>query len=121
MDTILKPEHIQKYYGNEGGLTKSIKDISFSEEAGEFLGIFRRENLGFVFQNFNLLDTLIISENIASTLSINKIEPRITEMAKSLSILDGISKLILLRPIINIYQFCQKGARFIFTLLPIHI
>lgn len=92
MDIILKPEHIQKYYGNEGGLTKSIKDISFSEEAGEFLGIFHKENLCFVFQNFNLLDTLIISENIVSTLSINKIEPRITEMAKSLNISDILNK-----------------------------
>ena len=140
MDTILKLEHIQKYYGNEGSLTKAIKDISFSVEAGEFLGImgasgsgkttllncistidtvsaghiylegkdvtelkpkklakFRRENLGFVFQDFNLLDTLTISENIALALSINKvpvneIEPRITEMAKSLNISDILNK-----------------------------
>ena len=110
MNTILKLEHIQKYYGNEGNITKAIKDISFSVEAGEFLGImgasgsgkttllncistidtvsaghiflegtditeikpkflarFRRENLGFVFQDFNLLDTLTISENIAKS------------------------------------------------------
>lgn len=140
MDTILKLEHIQKYYGNEGSLTKAIKDISFSVEAGEFLGImgasgsgkttllncistidtvsaghiyldgkdvtelkpkklakFRRENLGFVFQDFNLLDTLTISENIALALSINKvpvneIEPRIIEMAKSLNISDILNK-----------------------------
>ena len=31
---------------------------------------FRRENLGFVFQDFNLLDTLTISENIALALTI---------------------------------------------------
>ena len=43
MDTILKLEHIQKYYGNEGSLTKAIKDISFSVEAGEFLGIMVRK------------------------------------------------------------------------------
>ena len=30
MNTILKLEHIQKYYGNEGNITKAIKDISFS-------------------------------------------------------------------------------------------
>ena len=113
MDTILKLEHIQKYYGNEGSLTKAIKDISFSVEAGEFLGImgasgsgkttllncistidtvsaghiyldgkdvtelkpkklakFRRENLGFVFQDFNLLDTLTVRENIVLALSL---------------------------------------------------
>ena len=34
MNTILKLEHIQKYYGNEGNITKAIKDISFSVEAG---------------------------------------------------------------------------------------
>ena len=34
---------------------------------------FRRENLGFVFQDFNLLDTLTISENIALALTINKV------------------------------------------------
>lgn len=27
MNTILKLEHIQKYYGNEGNITKAIKDI----------------------------------------------------------------------------------------------
>ena len=32
MNTILKLEHIQKYYGNEGNITKAIKDISFSVE-----------------------------------------------------------------------------------------
>ena len=37
MEPILKLEHIQKYYGNEGNITKAIRDISFSVEAGEFL------------------------------------------------------------------------------------
>ena len=39
MEPILKLDHIQKYYGNEGNITKAIQDISFSVEAGEFLGI----------------------------------------------------------------------------------
>ena len=39
MEPILKLEHIQKYYGNEGNITKAIRGISFSVEAGEFLGI----------------------------------------------------------------------------------
>ena len=118
MEPILKLEHIQKYYGNGGNITKAIKDISFSVKAGEFLGImgasgsgkttllncistidtvsaghiylegtditeikpqalarFRRENLGFIFQDFNLLDTLTVSENIALALSINQHHP----------------------------------------------
>ena len=39
MNPILKLEHIQKYYGNEGNLTKAIQDISFCVNTGEFLGI----------------------------------------------------------------------------------
>ena len=34
---------------------------------------FRIQNLGFIFQNFKLLDKLTIHENIALTLTINKI------------------------------------------------
>ena len=41
---------------------------------------FRRENLGFVFQDFNLLDTLTISENIALALTINKVPVSYTHL-----------------------------------------
>ena len=58
---------------------------------------FRRENLGFVFQDFNLLDTLTISENIAMALTINKvsageIDGRVREMAEKLNIMDILDK-----------------------------
>ena len=58
---------------------------------------FRRENLGFVFQDFNLLDTLTISENIALALTINKvpageIDERVREMAGKLNITDILDK-----------------------------
>ena len=118
MKEVLKLEHIQKYYGNGGNVTKAIQDISFSVEEGEFVGImgasgsgkttllncistidaisagkilldgvsvadlseselakFRRERLGFVFQDFNLLDTLTIEENIGLALPITDILP----------------------------------------------
>ena len=39
MAPVLQLEHIQKYYGNGGSLTKAIQDISFTVERGEFLGI----------------------------------------------------------------------------------
>ena len=133
MSEVLKLEHIQKYYGSKGNVTKAIQDISFSVQEGEFVGImgasgsgkttllncistidmvsaghiylngtdvteitekqiaqFRRENLGFVFQDFNLLDTLTISENIALALTINRvpagdIDGRVREMAGNLT------------------------------------
>ena len=61
------------------------------------LAAFRRSHLGFVFQDFNLLDTLTISENIALALAINgapagEVEPRIREMAEKLNIRDILDK-----------------------------
>lgn len=170
MGTILELDQIQKYYGNEGNITKAVDGISFAVENGEFLGImgasgsgkttllncistidtvsaghiylygqageadggressvqqtdgsgrltsgkptrriditqmkagelarFRRENLGFVFQDFNLLDTLTISENIALALAINKVpagevEGRVGETCEKLNIGDILHK-----------------------------
>lgn len=52
---------------------------------------FRRENLGFIFQDFNLLDTLTVYENIALSLTIQKInhkeiDVRIKDIAQKLGI-----------------------------------
>ncbi len=43
---------------------------------GNKLNKFRREELGFIFQDFNLLDTLTAYENIALALTIQKVKPR---------------------------------------------
>jgi putative ABC transport system ATP-binding protein len=58
---------------------------------------FRRENLGFIFQDFNLLDTLTIRENIAMALTINKvksdqIDGKIDAMATQLGISEILNK-----------------------------
>lgn len=58
---------------------------------------FRRERLGFVFQDFNLLDTLTIEENIALSLIMNRvkakeIEDRVMMIAKKLGIQDILKK-----------------------------
>lgn len=56
---------------------------------------FRRQNLGFIFQDFNLLDTLTIEENIALILTINKIEPtRIDKEVKSIANRLGIEDIL---------------------------
>lgn len=64
---------------------------------GSRLNAFRREKLGFIFQDFNLLDTLTGYENIALALSIQnvgakEIEKRITEIADTLNIKDVLKK-----------------------------
>ena len=58
---------------------------------GKELNKFRREELGFIFQDFNLLDTLTIYENIALALTIQKVNAseinnRVHEIAKKLDI-----------------------------------
>lgn len=58
---------------------------------------FRRENLGFIFQDFNLLDTLTIHENIALALTINRtkkteIDEKVLNVAKELGIEDLLLK-----------------------------
>lgn len=140
MKPLLQCEHIQKIYGNGAGVTRALDDVSFSVEAGEFVGImgasgsgkttllhgistidpvsagaiyldgeditrlppkalarFRRENLGFVFQDFQLLDTLTIGENIALALTIRRadprtIDPQVAEIAAALNIGDILDK-----------------------------
>src|SRR5574344_2300894 len=50
-----------------------INDKDITKLKGNNLNKFRREELGFIFQDFNLLDTLTAYENIALALTINKI------------------------------------------------
>lgn len=74
-----------------------LEGADITEIKPKSLARFRRENLGFVFQDFNLLDTLTISENIALALSINKtpakdVEPRILDIAGKLNIRDILDK-----------------------------
>ena len=64
---------------------------------GNDLNKFRREDLGFIFQDFNLLDTLTAYENIALALSIQNVSPkeidkRIKKVAKELDIESVLKK-----------------------------
>ena len=68
-----------------------ISGTDVTELKGEGLNKFRREDIGFIFQDFNLLDTLTAYENIALALTIQgkktkEIENKIQEVAKTLNI-----------------------------------
>ncbi len=137
---VLEVNHIEKVYGVRGLATRALDDVSFTVEAGEFVGImgasgsgkstllncvstidavtsgniyvggqdvtkiksaklakFRREQLGFIFQDSNLLDTLTVRENIALPLTIGRISAdetlmRVQEMAARLNISDVLDK-----------------------------
>lgn len=64
---------------------------------GEAMNRFRREMLGFIFQDFNLLDTLTVYENIALALQIQKVRPeeidrRIVEVAHLMNLEQILNK-----------------------------
>ena len=59
------------------------------------LSQFRREELGFIFQDFNLLDTLTAYENIALPLTIQRVNPKkIEARIKKLSVQLGIEEVL---------------------------
>lgn len=139
-EPLLHVEHIEKYYGNPGTVTKALDQVSFDVQSGEFISImgasgsgkttllncvstidtvssghilldgqdittvpekdiaaFRRDCLGFVFQDFNLLDTLTLEENIALPLTISETPPkeidqRVHRIAEKLHISDALEK-----------------------------
>ncbi len=70
------------------------------------LSKFRREELGFVFQEYNLLDTLTGFENIALALTISYID------AKEISIrVNEVVKLLKLDDVINKYPYEMSGGQ----------
>ena len=137
---LLQVENIEKYYGNQGSVTKALNQLSFHVREGEYISImgasgsgkttllnclstidtvsaghiildgrditdireneiaeFRRDNLGFVFQEYNLLDTLTLEENVALPLTIKGLNPeeidkRVRDTADKLHISDILEK-----------------------------
>lgn len=78
-----------------GKIIINNKDIT--KLKGNSLNKFRREELGFIFQDFNLLDTLTAYENIALALTIQKvkakeIDTRVKEIAGKFGISDILNK-----------------------------
>lgn len=71
---------------------ENVSDIS-----GRDLARFRRERLGFIFQDFNLLDTLTLEENIGIALTINHadskaVQGKVRKVAQQLGIEDVLTK-----------------------------
>lgn len=80
---------------SSGNIYIAEKDIT--KLKGNELNKFRREELGFIFQDFNLLDTLTAYENIALALSIQnvkfkEIDKRVKDVAAKLDITKVLNK-----------------------------
>lgn len=74
-----------------------VNDLDITKLKGNNLNKFRREELGFIFQDFNLLDTLTSYENIALSLAIlntkyKEIDERIKKVSKELNITNVLNK-----------------------------
>lgn len=68
-----------------------LEGVDITELKENQLARFRREKLGFIFQDFNLLDTLTLGENIAMAQTINRtpadeIDKNVSEIAQKLNI-----------------------------------
>ncbi|GAA0422390.1 MAG: ABC transporter ATP-binding protein [Bacillota bacterium] len=87
MSTIDKPTY--------GKVLLDGKDLN--EFKGENLAGFRRDNIGFVFQSFNLLDNMTVRDNIALPLTLNNVRheiilQKIDTFTKLLGISDQMDK-----------------------------
>lgn len=141
MKTILKAKNVSKTYGKKGAAAyTAIRDLSFSMNEGEFIGImgpsgsgkttllnmmatldpltngeitidgimvssktenqladFRSQKLGFIFQDFNLLENMTVFENIMLPLSLmnvktEKIQASVRQVSGLLGIVDILDK-----------------------------
>lgn len=145
---ILNIKNLKKVYGKKV-ISIALKDISFSIEDGEFVGImgpsgsgkttllnlistidkptagsitlkgknilklkgddlalFRRKELGFVFQDFNLLNTLTIGENIILPLTLDNVD--INEQERRL---EKVSKILRIKELLNKRTYEVSGGQ----------
>ena len=80
------------------------KDITEIKEKS--LSKFRRERLGFIFQDFNLLDTLTVYENIALALTVQRVNNK--ELDKRVK---GIGEKLNISDIFNKYPYEISGGQ----------
>ena len=73
---------------------------------GNGLNRFRREELGFIFQDFNLLDTLTAEENIALALSIQNVK-----VASILERVKAVTKELDITSVLNKYPYQMSGGQ----------
>lgn len=74
-----------------------INDKDITKMKSKQLENFRKDELGFIFQDFNLLDTLTAYENIALALTIQGVKPsevdnKIKKVAENLGIIEVLNK-----------------------------
>lgn len=74
-----------------------IAGESITELKDKQLSAFRRDRIGFIFQEYNLLDTLTVEENIALPLNLRRADPsqiayEVGRVSEALGVTDQLSK-----------------------------
>ena len=83
-----------------------VDDVDITRLKGNHLNRFKREELGFIFQDFNLLDTLTAYENIALALTIQRVKPgKIEKDVKKVAEQLGITA------VLNKYPYEMSGGQ----------
>lgn len=82
-----------------------IDGLDITKLKHKALSAFRRQSLGFIFQDFNLLDTLTGFENIALALTVQRMSPKDIE-----SKVHAIAKKLEITSILNKYPYQMSGG-----------
>lgn len=74
-----------------------VDGVPLSSVGGRELAEFRRDKLGFIFQEYNLLDTLTVEENIALPLNLKKVgaaetKEKVLKVSEALGVTDQLAK-----------------------------
>lgn len=91
-------------HATEGAILIEKADISKMKDAE--LSAFRRNKLGFIFQDYNLLDTLTVKENILLPISLEKVNKREAEEQ-----FQGIAGILGIAEIANKYPHDISGGQ----------
>ena len=84
----------------------TIGGKSFLNLDEDELSIFRRKKLGFIFQDYNLLDTLTLKENIILPLTLSKENVKVMEKK-----LNEISEILNIKKILGKYPYEVSGGQ----------
>lgn len=83
-----------------------LKDKNIHKEKGDNLAKFRRSELGFVFQDYNLIDTLTIKENIILPLTLDGIS-----VEKQNERLENVAQILGIEKVLNKRTFEVSGGQ----------
>lgn len=83
-----------------------INGENILEKKKDELALFRRRNIGFIFQEFNLLDSLTVRENIGFPLTVDKVKPNVIEDK-----VNELLKFLELEDVINSYPYNISGGQ----------